>query len=329
MRRPTPRAMRLVREEIERRRVDTVSDDTQFVPAQPRGKTLRSTSIPTTRRTDPDDFTVRDVPKEAVAQAIARLAKLPPLDYECVRNKEARTLGIRPSVLDKEVQRARPETETATVRGVRLDDPEPWQEAVATNELLDRLVAGVKRHLVLADAASHIVALWIAHTWIFDRFEHTPRLGITSPTKRCGKSTLLEVLRLTCRRPLKADSISPSGVFRTVEALRPLSLIIDEADTFMRDNDELRGVLNSGYERTGQVIRVVERNNEHVPVAFATYAPVALAAIGYLQSTIVDRSIPIRMERKTAAERVEKLRAPGNRARLSDLARQLARWSAR
>ena len=207
MRRPSPRATRLVREEIERHRVDTVSDDTQFLPARPLAR------VTTTRRTGPVDFTISDVPKEAVEQAITRLAKLRPLDYERVRKKEAATLGIRPLVLDKEVQRARPESETA-MRGVRLDDPEPWQEAVSTNELLDRLVFGVKRHLVLPGAASDIVALWITHTWIFERFEHSPRLGITSPTMRCGKSTLLEVLRLTCRRPLKADSISPSGVFR-------------------------------------------------------------------------------------------------------------------
>jgi hypothetical protein len=32
-------------------------------------------------------------------------------------------------------------------------------------------------------------------------------------------------------------------------------LLIDEADTFLRDNEELRGVLNQGHRKGGQVIR--------------------------------------------------------------------------
>jgi putative DNA primase/helicase len=199
---------------------------------------------------------------------------------------------------------------------------------VATDALLDSLVDAVRRHVVLSPAAADVVALWIAHTWAYPGFDHSPRLGITSPTRRCGKSTLMEVLRLTCCRTLKADNVSASGVFRTVEALCPLTLLVDEADTFLRDAEELRGVLNSGFESSGQVIRVVERNGEHVPVVFATYCPVALAAIGELPATLGDRAVPIRLERKAASEKVQKMRASGNRAALSDLARKLTRWAA-
>ena len=87
-------------------------------------------------------------------------------------------------------------------------------------------------------------------------------------------------------------------------------------------------MLNSGFERSGQVIRVVERNGEHVPVMFGTFCPVALAAIGELPATLGDRAVPIRLERKAASEKVQKMRATGNRAALSDLARKLTRWAA-
>jgi hypothetical protein len=82
----------------------------------------------------------------------------------------------------------------------------------------------------------------------------------------------------------------------------------------------LRGVLNSGFERSGQVIRVVERNGEYAPVVFATFCPVASAAIGELPATRGDRAVPIRLERKAASEMV-KMRATGNHVALSDLAR--------
>jgi hypothetical protein len=33
------------------------------------------------------------------------------------------------------------------------------------------------------------------------------------------------------------------------------TLLIDEADTFLRDNEDLRGVLNSGHRHGGSVLR--------------------------------------------------------------------------
>jgi hypothetical protein len=194
--------------------------------------------------------------------------------------------------------------------------------------LLDALAATIRRHVVMSAATADCCALWIAHTWAHDRFQHSPRLSVTSPVKRCGKSTLLDVLRATCLRPLKADNISASGVFRTVEALRPLTLLIDEADSFLGENEELRGVLNSGFERSGEVVRVVEVKDQWQPIRFATFAPVALAGIGRLPGTLEDRALPVVLARKTAAETAVKLRAPGARAALRVLARKLARWAA-
>ncbi|MBX6747556.1 MAG: DUF3631 domain-containing protein, partial [Acetobacteraceae bacterium] len=117
-------------------------------------------------------------------------------------------------------------------------------------------------------------------------------------------------------------------VFRTVEALRPLTLLVDEADSFLGDNEELRGILNSGFEKSGEVVRVVEMKEEWRPIRFATFCPVALAGIGALPGTLEDRAVPVALQRKAAAETVMKLRTPGARAALHDLARKLARWAA-
>lgn len=277
----------------------------------------------------PHDYTIADTPPaETDDEAVARLAKMPVLDYERCREEMAATLRCRVGELDKLVKAARGEVESAAGRGVILDDPDPWPEPVTTAAVLDELAAAVKRHVVLSASAADALPLWIAHTWVADRFDHTARLGVTSPTKRCGKSTLLEVLRLTCRRTVKADGISASGVFRTVEALRPLTLLIDESDSFLGEAEELRGVLNSGFEQSGTIIRVVEIKGEHQPVQFATFAPCALAAIGDLPSTLADRALPIRMERKAAGDRVQLLRHAGNRDALGILARKLCRWAA-
>ena len=158
-------------------------------------------------RADGAGFTITDPPGETDDEAIARLAKLPLLEYERARAAEADKLGCRASMLDKLVQAARGGNDPASGRTVALHDPEPWPDPVVLPDLLDALAKAVRRHVVMADEAADAIALWIAHTYAYDRFDHTPRLAITSPTKRCGKSTLLDVLRITCRRTLKADNV--------------------------------------------------------------------------------------------------------------------------
>lgn len=274
---------------------------------------------------DANEDAARDRGAEAVE--IARLATLDPIEYDRERQAAAELLGCRVGTLDEMVQAARPQSEAATGRGVVLPEAEPWPETVSTEELLSALSSAIRSHVILPATMADAVALWCAHTWVYDRFQHTPRLSVTSPAKRCGKSTLLDILRALSHRPLKADSISASGVFRTVEALAPLTLLIDEADTFLADNEELRGILNSGFEASGQVIRVVEVKDEWQPIRFATFAPVALAGIGSLPGTLEDRALPIVLQRKAASETVTRLRESGARDRLNDLARKLARWA--
>jgi hypothetical protein len=261
------------------------------------------------------------------AAEIAGLAALDPLEYDRQRELAAKALGVRVGTLDDMVKAARPKPEATDGRMVALPEVEPWPEPVAAADMLNDLARAIRRHVILPASAVDCIALWIAHTWVYDRFQHSPRLSVTSPAKRCGKSTLLDVLRATCHRPLKSDNISASGVFRTVEALRPLTLLIDEADSFLADNEELRGILNSGFEQSGEVLRVVEVKDEWQPVRFATYCPVALAGIGALPGTLEDRAVPVVLQRKGAGETVMKLRSPGARAALHDLARKLARWA--
>ena len=71
--------------------------------------------------------------------------------------------------------------------------------------------------------------------------------------KRCGKTTALHVLAALVHRPLPAANVTAAALFRSVEQFRP-TLLIDEADSFLRDREELRGVLNSGHVRASAVV---------------------------------------------------------------------------
>ena len=272
---------------------------------------------------------MRDAPEaETDAAAIARLAALPEMEYARVRSAEAKRLGVSVGVLDRQVNAARKASAGASASAATAKRHAPWPEPVALADVLDGLAAALRKHMILPNGAADGAALWVAHTWVYDRFERTPRLAITSATKRCGKSTLLEILQATSRGAIRADSLTASSIFRVVAALSPLTLAIDEADTFLGENEELRGVLNSGFAFDGQVLRTVEIEGRHEVQAFSTFAPVALAAIKRIPDTVADRSVPIRLARKAKAETITLLRTEGSRPALADLARQLARWAA-
>jgi putative DNA primase/helicase len=101
-------------------------------------------------------------------------------------------------------------------------------------------------------------------------------------------------------------------------------LLVDEADTFLRDREELRGVLNAGHDRETPVMRCV--GDDFEARRFAVFAPVAIAAIGNLPDTLADRSIIVSMRRKTPGDVVERCRRR-ERVALGDLRRKCERWA--
>lgn len=196
--------------------------------------------------------------------------------------------------------------------------------------LLDDLEAFLRRFVILDDHGLVAVTLWVAFTYCFEIAETSPRLRIKSPEKRCGKSRLFEVLALLIPRSIVASNMSQSAIFRTIEA-EHCTLLIDEADTFMRDNAELRGLLNSGHSRaSAYVIRAVPvGDRDWVTKKFSTWCPMAIAGIGKLADTIEDRSIAIAMRRKLPSQEVERLTRRNTSAceQAKALAAMLARFA--
>ena len=187
-----------------------------------------------------------------------------------------------------------------------MDDPEPWPEEVDGGELLNELVQTLRKFVAMEDPAFTATALWILHAHAHDAAFISPLLAIMSPEKRCGKTTLLHLIGPMVPRPLTTSNITSAALFRAVEKYRP-TLLVDEADSFLRDKEELRGVLNSGQSKaTAFVIRTV--GDDHEPRRFSTWAPKVVALIGNLPDTLEDRSIVIPMRRRAPEEVLEKLR---------------------
>lgn len=238
------------------------------------------------------------------------------------------TAGLRaPSkIVDAALRMPSEPKEDAQGAELLLSDPELWAEPVVGSELLSEISATFSAYVVLPDGAADAQALWVMHAHCFGACFFSPILGISSPEKRCGKTTDLEVCGGLVPRPLPASNITAAALFRTVEKHRP-TLLIDEADTFLKDNEELRGIVNSGHTRnSAKVVRTV--GDSHEPRIFSTWCPKIIALIGKLPPTIEDRSIQIRMHRRARAEKIQRLRRDRIHLLLEPLRRKAARWAA-
>lgn len=260
-----------------------------------------------------------------ISNTVNRLALLPPIEYDQVRKEEAEALTIRLDTLDKEV-----DAERKLLGGDGADqnsivsDVDEWPEVVQGAQLLSELQAIYQQYVILPEGAVVALALWTLGTYCFDAFRIYPMIGLTSPEKRCGKSTALALLKALTNKSVLASNISPAAIYRITELCRP-TLLIDEADSFLKDNDELRGVVNSGHSKdTAFVIKCDGEQNE--PKKFSTWTPKALAMIGDLPDTIKDRSIVISMRRRLPGEAVSKVSLNATEQFL-DIRRKCKRWA--
>ncbi|HTU56216.1 MAG TPA: DUF3631 domain-containing protein [Acetobacteraceae bacterium] len=242
-----------------------------------------------------------DVDIDAVVSDLAHLSLA---DYERMRRTTAERLNLRASILDRLVQAER-DIDNGDSKGqgrpVDLPPPTPWPDAVNGAVLLHVLSRYFARHLILPPGAHRAMALWTVHCHAYEVFAFTPRLQFKSPVKGAGKSTALELLKGVVPKPMETETVTQAFLFRVIELARP-TVLLDEADTYLQDDDDLRGMVNAGFKPGATAGRCV--GEDQTPRLFSCHAPVALAAIGSLPGTIEDRAIRIMMKRRSRAERI-------------------------
>lgn len=192
------------------------------------------------------------------------------------------------------------------------------------DQLLGRFVA------FPSEGARWSVSAWVVHCWTLEAHESTPRLALLSPEKGSGKTRTLEVLELLCPGPLHTVNVSAAALFRKVAEGR-CTLLLDEADTYLglgtaQQHEDLRGLVNAGHRRGAVAYRCVLDKGVRVE-EFPAFAPVALAGIGDLPDTILDRSIVVAMKRRAPGEVVEHFRRRRVKPITDEIAGRLSCWA--
>ncbi|MQA65037.1 MAG: DUF3631 domain-containing protein [Alphaproteobacteria bacterium] len=251
------------------------------------------------------------------------LAKLTPLQYDIARRDAAKEFRIPVSALDREVFRRRPQDESDGQKNSLFSEPEPWPFEVGGAEVLNEIVAEIRKYVVLPSAAADGIALWLLHTHAIDASDIAPILFVTSPAPACGKTTVLALVESLSRKAIYAAHATTAALFRLVEEHRP-TVILDECDTYLPEDKDLRGLIDSGHALNGKFLRCDGEDN--APRAFGTFSPKALGGIGGVHATISSRAITIKLQRKGPNQKTEKLRL-NRRGYLNETKARAMRWA--
>jgi hypothetical protein len=204
--------------------------------------------------------------------------------------------------------------------------------AAEGHKLLEQIGEFVSRFVILRSQAQvTAISLWVVHSYAIEAAYATPYLLVTSPEKRSGKSRLLEVLELLVRSPWRVVGVSEAALFRKIAAQQP-TLLLDEIDAIFEGskerNEPIRAVLNAGNRKGANVARCVgQGTNQHVE-DFLVFCAKVLAGIdtGRLPDTVLDRSIAIRLARKTSKETAQRFRFKTAAQEAETLCAAIAAW---
>lgn len=197
--------------------------------------------------------------------------------------------------------------------------------------LLDEVQAFLERFIAYpSPEAATAHTLWIAHAHAVESFDNTPRLAFLSPEPGSGKSRCMELTEALVPRPVLSVNASVAYIFRKIsdDAGVP-TLLMDEIDSVFSGNkgdgnEDLRGLLNSGYRKGATAGRAAIRGKEIITEEWPSFCAVALAGLNQLPDTLMTRSIVVSMKRRKHGQRIEPYRRRVNEPAARALSERLA-----
>lgn len=252
------------------------------------------------------------------SETVIKIKALPSEDVKKAIDVMAKDLAAKDDRLDgKDVAAALKGIRSALIEEKRPKrpyevDPEPWPEDVNLLDVVREVEALIRRVMYLRPECVSAVAYFCVATWFVECVDYAPYMVVTSPAKRCGKSTLLELMLELVKRPYVLSGKPTEAVlFRLIEKHGP-TLLVDEVDTFLKNVPELQGLLNGGIKRKLAFISRTESTPSGAKYIkdFSTFGFKVFSGIGAqgAGAALVDRAIVISVERKEASDRREKLR---------------------
>lgn len=187
--------------------------------------------------------------------------------------------------------------------------------------LFQQIKEEIEKYVYITPAQSTCIALYVLFTYFVHQSNVAPILLLTSPTKRCGKTTTLSILRQLVSDPFPVIDITPAALFRFTDQYHP-TLLLDEADAIKEKINEMRVLFNAGHARHLSMVPRCQKDTGATEF-FDVFGARILASIGALPDTIMDRSIKLDLIRKPSDMQTHDLNSDID---LSELKSMIIRW---
>lgn len=188
--------------------------------------------------------------------------------------------------------------------------PPLWEGEVSFSDTLSDCVDLLRTFIWMEKEQAIVCSLWAAATWfvksVVAEDDHVPYLLISSKTKECGKTKLLDFLAKIVRHPVKTGDSTAAAIFRVMEKDTP-TLMLDETDQYLNQREGFVQILNAGNKPGAKVLRSAGNakggftDEVRAYDCFGFKAVVGILA-EELQEAITSRSIVIKLLRKPPAE---------------------------
>jgi hypothetical protein len=206
-----------------------------------------------------------------------------------------------------------------------------YPQVPLTKNIIHELADQIRRFIFFkGERVPLLIATWILATYVHERFQYFAILWITSPVLRCGKTRLIDILdQLVWRSSGSVVNTSLAALYyMTAEGC---TFLADEVENLKNSDKEqfgaVIGIVNGGFAKGATVRRMVKVEGDWVQKKFPIYGPKVLAGIATVSDTIRDRSLCIRMIRKSPKERTERLSMRKEGPRFKELRAILAQWA--
>ncbi len=171
---------------------------------------------------------------------------------------------------------------------------------VQLSNTYSKIIKYLKRYLHLRnDYELDLLTTWAIGTYMFRVFRYYPYLHL-SGEKGSGKSTTMAILKPIVFNGEMMVNSSAAVIYRSI-TLRTPTLFLDEfekqSSRISESYKALTDVLKTGFEKSGIVKRCA--GDQYIPQKYDTYCPKVIAGINEIDDVLADRTIKIRMDRKT------------------------------
>ncbi len=164
--------------------------------------------------------------------------------------------------------------------------------------LFEKLRTYIKNYIYLENNDAYdVLTLWVIGSYLFSIFRYYPYLHLQAE-KGSGKTLLMEILASVSFNGRVLTNPNGSTVLKLIATMLP-SIFIDEAEGLSTPGGkgELMPILNTGFSKTGLVVK---GNRD-----YSTYNPKCFASIGDINDVLADRTIVVRMMRSTDQDQRE------------------------